>query len=202
VAAIVYDESHPVLAVIANAWRSLIVRGVLLVVLGVAALVFAREVVWVATALALYALIHGLLDIIGTLRSKESSAHSGLVMAQGVLWIAGGAATFYWLTTAFTFGYVIAFWSVGLGVVAILLAAAGGTHFPHRWLSALLGILALIFGGWLLHDPGKLLAIGPAVEIAVLAFVSGATMLTFGLQARHLRKRRLPRPVDATIVRR
>jgi uncharacterized membrane protein HdeD (DUF308 family) len=156
------------------------------ILIGVAALAFADKVIWVATALALYALIHGAFDIVGATRNSGDVEHRGVVLVDGVIWIAGGIATVFWLAHAFTFGYAIAFWSLGLGIVGVLLAVAGRGRVLHAWLLGLLGICALVFGGWLLHDPGKLLAIGPAVEIAILAFVAGTTLTTFGVQARHL----------------
>lgn len=157
-----------------------------MILIGVAALVFADKVIWVATALALYALIHGALDVVGAVRSSGDARHRGVVFVDGAIWVAGGIATLFWLAHAFTFGYAIAFWSLGFGIVAVMLAALGRARVPHPWLLALFGICALVFGGWLLHDPGKLLAIGPSVEIAILAFVAGITLVTFGVQARHV----------------
>jgi hypothetical protein len=45
-----------------------------------------------------------------------------------------------------------------------------------------------LFGAWLLHDPLHLFLMGPAIEIAALAFVSGAAMLALGFEGRALSK--------------
>lgn len=172
---------------IADAWRSLVVRGILAVFLGAAALAFPTETVYVVGAFALFALVHGAVDLVVALRRPGNATHAAIVFAEGALWIAGGLATFHWLTSAFTLGYVIAFWSLGLGLVVMALALATRTHFPNYWLLGLFGVAAVGFGIWLLHDPTHLFLIGPAIEFAAFAFVTGAGLIVFGLQGRHVR---------------
>jgi uncharacterized membrane protein HdeD (DUF308 family) len=175
-----------VVTAIADAWRSLILRGALVIILGIAALVFATQTIWIVGAFALYAIVHGIIDIVSALRNPGNATHAGIIFVEGAIWIAGGFATFHWLTSAFTLGYVIAFWSLGLGAVALVLAVAAHNHLPHVWLLGLVGVVAVGFGAWLLHDPLHLFLIGPAIEIAALAFVSGISLLIFGLQGRAL----------------
>lgn len=79
----------------------------------------------------------------------------------------------------------MAFWALGLGSVALVIAVAARGHLPHAWLPGIRGAVTLAFGGWLLRDPVHLFLMGPAIEIAALAFISGASMLVLGLQGRH-----------------
>lgn len=173
---------------IANAWRSLVVRGVLVLFLGAAALAFPSETIYIVGAFAVFALVHGIIDVVVALRNPGNAAHAGIVFAEGAIWIVGGFATFHWLASAFTLGYVIAFWSLGLGIVMMILALATREHFPSYWLLGLFGAGGVGFGIWLLHDPAHLFLIGPAVELAALAFVTGAALIVFGLQGRHVQK--------------
>ncbi len=173
---------------IANAWRSLILRGIIVIILGIAALAFPTQTIWIVGAFALYAIVHGVIDIVGVLRSPGEATHAGIVFVEGAIWIAGGFATFHWLTSAFTLGYIIAFWALGLGAVALVLAVAAHKALPHVWLLGVVGVAAIGFGAWMLHDPTHLFLIGPAVEIAALAFVSGISLLIFGVQGRHVQQ--------------
>jgi uncharacterized membrane protein HdeD (DUF308 family) len=175
---------------IAGAWRSLVLRGAILIVLGFAALAFPSQTIWIVGAFALYAIVHGAVDIVATFRSPGQTSHAVLMFLEGAIWLAGGIATFHWLTKAFTLGYVVAFWALGWGAVAVVVALAARGHLPHVWLLGAVGVVALAFGGWLLHDPVHLFVMGPAIEVAALALVTGVSMLVLGFQGRKLQKTR------------
>jgi uncharacterized membrane protein HdeD (DUF308 family) len=177
-----------VISAIENAWRSLVIRGILIIILGIAALAFPKETIWIVGAFALYAIVHGCIDIVATFRSPGKALHAALMFAEGAIWIAGGIATFRWLTSAFTLGYVVAFWALGLGAAALAVAFATRGHLPHVWMLGVVGVAGLGFGAWLLHDPVHLFLLGPALEIAALALVSGVAMLALGFQGRTLSK--------------
>jgi uncharacterized membrane protein HdeD (DUF308 family) len=179
------------ISAITDSWRSLVARGVLVIALGIAALAFPAQTIWIVGAFALYAIVHGAIDIVTVFRSPGETSHAVLMFLEGAIWIAGGAATFHWLTSAFTLGYVVAFWALGLGAVALVIAFVARGHLPHEWLLGIVGAMMLAFGGWLLHDPVHLFLMGPAIEIAALAFVSGASMLVLGFQGRHIATRQL-----------
>ena len=174
------------ISAIAGSWRSLAFRGVLVIALGIAALAFPAQTIWIVGAFALYAIVHGAIDIVAVFRSPGEASHAALMLLEGSIWIAGGAATFHWLTSAFTLGYVVAFWALGLGAVALIVAIAARGHLPHVWALGVVGVVALAFGVWLLHDPVHLFLMGPAIEIAALAIVSGTSMLVLGFQGRHI----------------
>ena len=171
---------------IANAWRSLVLRGVIVIILGIAALAFPAETIWIVGAFAVFAIVHGVIDVVGALRNSAHVTHAGIVFVEGAIWIVGGFSTFHWLASAFTLGYVIAFWSLGLGIVATILAFAARAHIPNYWMLSLFGVCAIAFAAWMLHDPAHLFLIGPAIEVAALALVSGFGLIVFGLQARHM----------------
>lgn len=177
------------ISAIAGSWRSLAVRGIFVIALGIAALAFPAQTIWIVGAFALYAIVHGAIDIVVVFRSPGEASHAILMFLEGAIWITGGAATFHWLTSAFTLGYVVAFWALGLGAVALVIAFAARGHLPHVWLLGIVGVVGLAFGGWLLHDPVHLFLMGPAIEIAALAIVSGASMLVLGFQGRHIARR-------------
>ena len=174
------------ISAIAGSWRSIVVRGVLVIALGIAALAFPSQTIWIVGAFALYAIVHGAIDIVTVFRSPGEASHAVLLFLEGVIWVAGGVATFHWLTSAFTLGYVVAFWALGLGAVALVIAFAARGHLPDVWMLGVVGAVALAFGAWLLHDPVHLFVMGPAIEIAALAIVSGASMLVLGLQGRKI----------------
>jgi len=177
------------ISAIAGSWRSLVFRGVLIIALGIAALAFPSQTIWIVGAFALFAIVHGALDIVAVFRSPGEASHAVLMFLEGMIWIAGGAATFHWLTSAFTLGYVVAFWALGLGAVALVIAVAARGHLPHVWMLGIVGVVALAFGGWLLHDAVHLFLMGPAIEIAALAILSGASMLVLGFQGRNVAPR-------------
>lgn len=179
-----------VISAIAGAWRSLVLRGIVVVALGIAALAFSTQTIWIVGAFALYAIVHGLIDLVATFRSPGKASHAVLMFLEGAIWIAGGTATFRWLTSAFTLGYVVAFWSLGLGALALVVAVTARAYLSHAWMLGAVGVAAIAFGGWLLHDPVHLFLMGPAIEIAVLALVSGLAMLALGFQGRNIEKAR------------
>jgi uncharacterized membrane protein HdeD (DUF308 family) len=177
------------ISAIAGSWRSIVFRGVLIIALGIAALAFSSQTIWIVGAFALYAIVYGAIDIVVVFRSPGETSHAVLMLLEGAIWVAGGAATFHWLTSAFTLGYVVAFWALGLGAVALVIAIAARGHLPDVWMLGVVGVVALVFGGWLLHDPVHLFVMGPAIEIAALAMVSGASMLVLGFQGRKISQR-------------
>lgn len=177
-----------VISALAGAWRSLLVRGIIVIALGIAALAFSKQTIWIVGAFALYAIVHGAIDLVATFRSPGKATHAAIMFLEGAIWIAGGIATFRWLTSAFTLGYVVAFWALGLGAVALVIAVMGREHLAHVWLLGIVGVAALAFAGWLLHDPAHLFLMGPAIEIAALAIVSGIAMIALGLQGRNIAK--------------
>lgn len=180
------------ISAISSSWRSIVFRGFFVIALGIAALAFPSQTIWIVAAFALYAIVHGAIDIVMVFRSPGETSHAVLMLLEGAIWIAGGAATFHWLTSAFTLGYVVAFWALGLGAVALVIAVAARGHLPDVWMLGVVGIVALAFGGWLLHDPVHLFLMGPAIEIAALAIVSGAAMLVLGFQGQKIALRGNP----------
>lgn len=176
------------LKTVADAWRSLIGRGILLVLIGIAALAFPREVIWLVIAFAAFAIAHGLFDVVVALRHRSAAGHAAALGVEGAVWIVAGAATLHWLGTAFALGYIIALWAAGLGLAILLVVAATRAHVPHPWALALCGSASLAFGVWLLRAPAQLFLIGPALELGVVALLGGAATLVVGFQARHLKR--------------
>jgi len=176
-------------------WWVLVLRGVLAIIF--ALLTFAWPGITLAYLILLFgvfALFDGLLHIIAAFRSGTSSWWA-LVLA-GIIGIAAGVLTFFYPgLTALSLLYFIAFWSIMAGVAEIIAAIRLRKEIEGEWLLALAGVIAVLFGIFLVANPGAG-ALGLVLVIGAYAFVAGIVLIALGFKLRSWGSRKL-RPSPA-----
>ncbi len=161
-------------AALARNWWALVIRGVIAVAFGLAALVVPGVV---AAALVLvfgaYALVDGVFAIIAAVLALAKHERWGLLLLEGVIGIAAGAGAWAFPGLAIVvFITLLAVWAVITGALA--LAAAFQLDTGHgNWMMGLAGLLSIVWG--------VLLWTWPIAGAWVLTIWFGAYALMFGV---------------------
>jgi uncharacterized membrane protein HdeD (DUF308 family) len=171
--------------VLAKNWWSLTLRGVVGIFLGILTFVWPGITL---TALVLlfgaYALVDGVISIVGAVRAVESHERWGVLLIEGIVGILAAAVTVIWPPiTALALVYVIAAWAIVTGVAEIVAAVRLRKHISGEWLLALSGILSVVFGILLVLAPlaGALVL---ALWFGAYAFIFGVLLLVLGFRLR------------------
>jgi uncharacterized membrane protein HdeD (DUF308 family) len=160
---------------LARNWWSLVIRGIFAILLGV--ITFVWPGITVAALVLLfgaYALVDGVMAIIGAVRAARSHERWGALLIEGIAGIVAAAVTMAWPgITALTLVFVIAAWAIVTGVFELMAAVRLRKYITGEWLLALGGIASLVFG--------ILLILAPVAGALVLALWVGAYTLVFGV---------------------
>lgn len=178
--------------VLAQNWWSLVIRGIVGMLFGV--VTFAWPGITL-TALVLlfgaYALIDGIVSIIGAMRAAGAHERWGVLIIEGLAGIAAAVITFAWpAITAIVLVYVIAGWALVTGVFEIAAAVRLRKQISGEWLLALGGIASIVFGVLIAVVPlaGELVI---ALWVGAYAFVFGAILVVLGFRLRTWRNTQL-----------
>jgi uncharacterized membrane protein HdeD (DUF308 family) len=156
-------------------WWSLVIRGILAILLGI--ITFAWPGITLAALVFLfggYALLDGVLSIIGAVRAVEAHERWGALLIEGIVGLLAAAITVLFPPiTALALVYVIAAWAIVTGIAEIVAAVRLRRYITGEWLLALGGIASLLFG--------ILVAIVPLAGALVIALWIGAYALVFGV---------------------
>ena len=160
-------------ALLARNWWAVALRGAFAVLFGLAALVLPfTTLASLVLLFAVYMLADGVFAIVAGLRAAARHERWGLLILEGVVDLAAGAAAL--LVPGLTVLIVVtllSIWSVVTG--ALMLAAAWRLHGGHgRWLLALSGLVSLVWG--------VLLWMSPVAGALVLTWWLGGYALVFG----------------------
>jgi len=161
--------------VLARNWWSLIIRGIAAILLGV--VTFAWPGITLAALVLLYgayALVDGVMAIIGAVRAVQSHERWGALLIEGIAGIVAAAITVAWPgITALALVFVIAAWAIVTGVFELVAAVRLRKYVTGEWLLALGGIASIAFG--------VLIIIAPLAGALVIALWVGAYTLVFGV---------------------
>jgi uncharacterized membrane protein HdeD (DUF308 family) len=179
-------------------WWTLAVRGAIVVLFGLAALIWPditlRVLVWLY---GFYAVVDGLVALATLLvGGRQASGRHGWLIFEGIVGIAAGVFTFLWPgITALVLLYLIAAWAVVTGLLKVVAAIILRRELRGEWLLVLAGILSVAFGVLLAIRPGEG-AIALVSLIGLFAIVFGVALLLLGARLRRLRNRsnRIARP--------
>jgi uncharacterized membrane protein HdeD (DUF308 family) len=178
------------LEVLSRFWWTLVLRGVLAVGFGLAALIWPgitlRVLVWL---FGFYAVVDGLLALAALLvGGRLASGRRGWLIVEGVVGIAAGLFTFLWpAITALVLLYLIAAWAVVTGLLELVAAVRLRRELRGEWLLALAGILSVVFGVFVAARPGEgAIAIVSVVGVFAIAF--GVALLVLGARLRRLQR--------------
>ena len=160
---------------LARNWWSLVIRGIAAILLGV--VTFAWPGITLAALVLLYgayALVDGVMAIIGAVRAVQSHERWGALLIEGIAGIVAAAITVAWPgITALALVFVIAAWAIVTGVFELVAAVRLRKYVTGEWLLALGGIASIAFG--------VLIIIAPLAGALVIALWVGAYTLVFGV---------------------
>jgi len=179
-------------------WWMVLLRGIAAIVFGILVLVFSPDVTLVALAIlfAAYAIVDGVMGIAHAVRIRSRSTRWGWLLLSGILSVlAGLIAVFFPLLTGF-FGalvitYLIAFWSIFVGITGFPAAHAMADGGRKTW-AYVTSALAVLFGLALvviavLNPAGAVQAL--LWTIAVYAIVSGVLLIVLAIGTRAVARR-------------
>jgi uncharacterized membrane protein HdeD (DUF308 family) len=170
---------------LARNWWSLVIRGIVGILLGILAFVWPGVTLAVlVTLFGMYALIDGVVSIVGAVRAAGARERWGALLLEGIVGLLAAAVTFAWPgITALALVYIIAAWAVITGILEIAAAIRLRQHISGEWLLAIAGALSIVFGVIIAAAPlvGALVI---AVWFGMYAFIFGVMLLTLGLRLR------------------
>jgi uncharacterized membrane protein HdeD (DUF308 family) len=164
-----------VAATLAANWWTFAIRGVLGVLVGLAALALPGIPMWsFALPFAAYAFIDGWFGIAGAVRDAEKGGRSGFLLTEGIVnqTVASEIASLWYGNNLLAFVLVLAAWAVLTG--ALMLGASSRLETSDgRWWFALGGVFSVLYG--------ILLIITRMINAVTLAPWFGAYALAFGV---------------------
>jgi uncharacterized membrane protein HdeD (DUF308 family) len=167
-------EYEPMIAVLAQNWWAIGIRGVLGILFGLIALFLPGvTILSIILVFAAYAFVDGVFGIVSGIRAARQHERWGFLVLEGLVNIAAAAVAVSWPgITVVAFVLLIAFWAILTG--ALELAAAFRLEVDDgRWW--------LVFGGLVSLVYGALLILAPIIGAVVLTWWLGVYALVFGV---------------------
>lgn len=154
-------------------WWVLVVRGVVAVIFGLAALIWPGvTLVGLAVVFGVFALVDGI--ALGIAAFRATSGHRIALVIQSVIGVLLGLAALIWpIIAVFALVLLIGVWAVITGVAEIVTAIRMRGQAGSEWLLIFVGALSVIFG--------FLLWFWPLAGAGAIAMVVGAYALVFGV---------------------
>jgi uncharacterized membrane protein HdeD (DUF308 family) len=179
-----------VLERLASHWWLFLIRGVLAILLAIAALAFpGATLLSIAILFGAYAFVDGLVAIWTATRISHAESPWVWLLLEGFLGIAAGVVTFYSpFATAFALAFWLGAWALVTGVLTLASAFNARRHVLHEWLWLLSGVISVIFGIAVLFMP----AIGLFALVYLLSFyavLAGVFFLGLAFRLRGLAHR-------------
>ncbi|MGZ5398271.1 MAG: HdeD family acid-resistance protein [Mycobacterium sp.] len=129
---------------LAKKWWVLLLRGILLIIIGV--LAFVSPLVWV-TFVGIYMLIDGITMLMSGFSDQPAGQSRWPLVILGILGLVAGLIILWNPALGgITLTYIIAAWAVVGGILTIISALRLREEIDNEWWLVLSGILAVIFG--------------------------------------------------------
>ena len=171
--------------VLVRNWWSLAIRGLFAILLGAIAFVWPGITVGALVLLfGAYALIDGVMSLVGAIRASASHERWGALLFEGIAGLVAGGVTLFWpAITLLVLVAVIGAWSITTGIFEIAAAVRLRKSIAGEWLLALGGLASVIFGVLVLLMPiaGVLVL---ALWLGAYAFVFGVLLIALGFRLR------------------
>ena len=161
------------LKLLARNWWVLVLRGVVAVLFGIAALIWPDITVTALVFLfGAYVLVDGIFALIGAFWRR--TGQWWLLLIEGIAGIAAGILTFIWPDiTELVLLYLIAFWAILTGILEIVAAIQLRRELTGEWLLVLGGLASLAFG--------IVMVLSPGAGATALIWLVGAYAIVFGI---------------------
>lgn len=158
---------------IARNWWTFLVRGLLAIAFGLAALVWPDVTLLVVVALfGAFALLDGVISILFGITGRESIRWWMVIW--GLVGVAAGIGVFLWPTIgALALVYVIAAWAILTGAMEIAAAITWRREIDSEWVLIVAGVLSVMVGG--------AMALFPGAGAVALVWLIGAYAVVFGV---------------------
>ncbi|MGA2394970.1 MAG: HdeD family acid-resistance protein [Candidatus Lustribacter sp.] len=168
-------------------WWLFLIRGLFGLALGVLAVMFPGATLAVVVILiGAYLIVDGIVTIAKAVQIMRSDAHWWVLLLEGILSVAVGVAIFAWPgLSILSLAYLVGYWAILTGALAIVTAFRLRAHIKGEWLYLLFGIVSVIFGGFVLFAPATGL-VYIVLMISIYGFVIGFTMIALAFRARNL----------------
>ena len=155
-------------------WGWVALRGVVAVLFGIFAFVWpGKTLAAVVLVFGAFALADGILSLIAAFKVRDQGKPFWSLVIVGLLGIAAGAATFFWPgMTALLLVTFIGAWALVMGIFEIVAAIRLRKEIEGEWLMGLSGLLSVLFGLFVLFQPGA--------GALALIWVIGGYALFFG----------------------
>jgi uncharacterized membrane protein HdeD (DUF308 family) len=154
---------------------SLIIRGILAIVFGIAVWIWPHITLLVLIVMfGIFAVASGIFALGAAFQAHRAHRGWWMLAVSGVLGIVAGIVALVWPhETAFILLYIIAIWAIVTGVSEIIAAFTPGRTGADEWLLVLAGVLSIIFG--------ILLFIFPGVGLMALVWLIGIYAILYGI---------------------
>jgi uncharacterized membrane protein HdeD (DUF308 family) len=178
-------ETQSMLALLGRNWWTVVLRGVIAVLLGLAALGWPQITLEVLVILlGAYLLVDGAFAIFTGVRDRSRHRQWWLLLLEGLAGIVAGAiALFLPGITALVLIYVLAAWALITGILEILAAIRLREELRGEWLLVLGGVASILFA--------LIVALRPTAGmialvwlIAIYAIIFGILFIILGLRLR------------------
>lgn len=177
-------------AQVAYNWWALLLRGVLAVLVALAAFFLPEAALYgVVFAFGAYALVDGVFNLIAGVRTRTETDRWWTLALQGLLGIGAGVVAFAMPgAAAVAMLFVVAAWAIVTGVLEIAAAIRLRKEIRGEWLLGLSGLASLALGIAMIARPGAGL-LAWMFLFGFYALVSGALLIGLGLRMRKLQRR-------------
>lgn len=172
-----------------GAWIWAVVRGALLILFGIIAMVAPiSTAIVLAVVIGIFAVIDGIIDLIDAIRHR-GTAGVGLRVFLGIVSLLFGIIILVW--PGKTLGFVvilIAIWSILIGALQIVANVGIRKEAPGAWVwGVVAGAIGLIFGIVVLFNLGIGL-VALIWLVGIWAIVFGVALIVLGVQVRKAAK--------------
>ena len=168
-------------------WWALVLRGVLAVLFGLAAIIWPGITVTILILLfGAYAFVDGVLALASAVRTADRHGNWWPLVVEGIVGVGVGlVAFFYPEATAVALVFLVAFWAIVTGALEIVAAVRLREEISNELLLGIGGVVSVLLGLALIVFPGAgILAF--AWFIGIYALIFGVLLIVLGLRLRQL----------------
>ena len=149
-----YTQPHPAPSTMSGTWWAMVLRGIVAVLFGSAALLWPELTLLVLLAcFGVYALIDGLLALVAGTRASEG--RRWLLLAEGAIGFLVGLVVLFWPgQTAPVLVYAISAWAIFTGLLRVIMPVSFRRQIENAWLVGLGALSPCSSGSFWASCPG------------------------------------------------
>ncbi len=184
---VAHPRTPSMLSALSENWWALVLRGLLAVLFGFAALFLQLDTLEaVGRVFGAYAITEGVLVVLSGIRRTR---YTGVLIAEGASGILAGLVALAWPSvTALVLLYVVAIWAILSGLAEMIAAVSLRREIEGEWALFVVGILSVALGVAMVVPPGVgLLSLVWLVGLYALAV--GVALIVLALRVRGLQGR-------------